>query len=87
MVKVISTAANNAVEMPGVNPSGVAKEAILGALGLHAPEMAASFTGGSSTPQACSCHHAKGNGDERPGARHESGRWYRHGKNIILEGF
>lgn len=80
MVKLAADAAKNAAAAPpGADPNAVAKQAIIEAAKIHAPEIVPSLTAGHHEG-SCGCQH---HGEH--GSRHE-GRWYRHGKRIVLTG-
>jgi hypothetical protein len=79
-VRLAGEAAKNAAEAPpGGDPHAVAKNAIIEAAKIHAPGLVSSLTGGGPGMGQPGCHHYGG-------GHHHSGRWYRHGKRIILVG-
>lgn len=84
-VKVASEAAKNAAAMPqGADPNAVAKTAIIEAAKIHAPSLVGALTGeGQGLCQQCQ-HH--GQGSHHHHHHHHSGRWYRHGGQIVLVG-
>lgn len=80
-VKIASDAAKKAAEMPqSGDPQAIAQKAIVDAAKIHAPGLVPTLTGNGH----CGCtgfgrhegHHH----------HHHSGRWYRHGTRIVLEG-
>lgn len=86
-VKIASDAAKNAAQMPqGGDPQAVAKKAIVEAAKIHAPGLVPTLTGEGH----CGCHECRHRHHEHEGHHHHhhghSGRWYRHGGRIVLEG-
>jgi hypothetical protein len=78
-VKLAGEAAKNAAQMPkGGDPEAIAKKAIIEAAKIHAPGLVSTLTSGGA---AGSCHCRHHHGEKR-----HSGRWYRHGKRIVLIG-
>ena len=75
-VKLAADAAKNAAQAaPNVNPVAVAKQAVIEAAKVHAPELLKTTSNGASAPDGTPApHHA------------HSGQWVRHGKRIILLG-
>jgi hypothetical protein len=75
-VKLAADAAKNAAQAPpNGNPVAVAKQAVIEAAKVHAPELLKTTSNGASAPDgALAPHHA------------HSGRWIRHGRRIILLG-
>jgi hypothetical protein len=77
-VKLATDAAKNAAQAPqNANPMAVAKQAVIDAAKIHAPELLKTGANGTGT-----AGHA---GSEHAGKGH-TGRWIRHGKKIILLG-
>jgi hypothetical protein len=80
-VKIASDAAKKAAEMPqGGDPHAIAQKAIVEAIKIHAPGLVPTLTGEGHCGCA-SCRHHEGHHHH-----HHSGRWYRHGMRIVLEG-
>lgn len=81
-VKLATDAAKNAAEAPpGADPHAVAKKAIIEAAKIHAPSLASVLAGEGHGE--CRCGHY---GEGHHHHRHHSGRWFRHGQRIVLEG-
>jgi hypothetical protein len=80
-VKLAGEAVKKAAEMPpGADPHTVAKQAIVEAAKIHAPHLVPALMGEHHHGTgAAGCHH-------HGGRLHHSGRWFRHGKRIILVG-
>jgi hypothetical protein len=75
-VKLATDAAKNAAQAPpNANPVAVAKQAVIDAAKIHAPELLKSGAGGTTRP-----------GAPQPHCKECTGRWIRHGKKIILLG-
>lgn len=82
-VNLASEAAKNAAQAPpGADPHAVAKKAIIEAAKIHAPGLVSTLTGEGHC-ECASCRHHEGHHHHHHG---HSGRWYRHGQRIILEG-
>jgi hypothetical protein len=80
-VKIASDAAKKAAEMPqSGDPHAIAQKAIVEAAKIHAPGLVPTLTGEGHCGCA-SCRHHEGHHH-----LHHSGRWYRHGMRIVLEG-
>jgi hypothetical protein len=80
-VKIASEAAKKAAEMPqSGDPHAIAQKAIAEAIKIHAPGLMPTLTGVGHCGCA-SCRHHEGHHHH-----HHSGRWYRHGMRIVLEG-
>jgi hypothetical protein len=75
-VKLATDAAKNAAQAPpNANPMTVAKQAVIDAAKVHAPELLKPAANGAAAANGATPHH------------HENtGRWIRHGKRIILLG-
>jgi len=74
-VKLATDAAKNAAQAPpNANPTAVAKQAVIDAAKVHAPELLKPVSNRPAPPEGPSA----GNG--------HTGRWVRHGKRIILLG-
>lgn len=79
-VKLAGEAAKHAAAAPpGADPHAVAKQAVVEAAKVHAPGLVSSLTGGAPAMGQCGCHH-------HAEWRHHSGRWFRHGRRIVLIG-
>jgi hypothetical protein len=80
-VKIASEAAKKAAEMPqSGDPHAIAEKAIVEAAKIHAPGLVPTLTGEGHCGCA-SCRNHEGHHHH-----HHSGRWYRHGMRIVLEG-
>lgn len=79
-VKLAGEAAKNAAEAPpGSDPHAIAKHAIIEAAKVHAPGLVGSLASGApGMAEREYRHHGR--------EHHRTGRWYRHGKRIILVG-
>jgi hypothetical protein len=85
MVKLAAEATKKATEMPqGGDPHAIAHHAIIEAAKIHAPHLVAALSGEGHGLHHRGCRHEH-DGSPHGGSRHE-GRWYRHGKRIILVG-
>lgn len=75
-VKLATEAAKNAaLAPPNANPVAVAKQAVVEAAKIHAPELLKTVSNGVSGPAGT-----------QPAGKGHTGRWIRHGKKIILLG-
>jgi hypothetical protein len=82
-VKLASEAAKNAAQAPpGADPHAVAQQAIIEAAKVHAPRLA-SVLAGEPHGMCPKCRHEH---EGRYQHHHHSGRWFRHGRRIVLEG-
>ena len=80
-VKIATDAAKKAADMPqNADPHAIAQKAIVEAAKIHAPGLVPQLTGEGHCGCA-SCRQHEGH-HHRP----HSGRWYRHGMRIVLEG-
>jgi len=83
-VKLAGEAAKNAAQAPpGADPRAVAKNAIIEAAKIHAPGLVPQLTGEGHC-DCPSCRHHEGH--HRHHHYGHSGRWYRHGNRIVVEG-
>jgi hypothetical protein len=74
-VKLAADAAKNAAQAPpGANPQAVAKNAVVEAAKIHAPDLVKTLANGASGRPS------------PPEGRARAGRWIRHGKHIVLLG-
>ena len=82
-VKIAGDAAKKAAEMPqNADPHAIAQKAIVEAAKIHAPGLVPTLTAEGHCGCA-SCRHHEG---EHQHHHRQSGRWYRHGMHIVLEG-
>ena len=77
-VKLAAQATKNAAEMPQGDPQTTARNAIIEAAKIHAPNLVPHLMGHGYGHEGCGCHHH--------GERRHHGRWYRHGERIVLVG-
>jgi hypothetical protein len=83
-VKLAGEAAKNAaMAPPGADPQAVAKKAIIEAAKIHAPALVPTLTGEGHCGCA-TCRHREGHHHHHHHGH--SGRWFRHGRRIVLEG-
>jgi hypothetical protein len=81
-VKLAGEAAKKAATAPpGADPQAIAKHAIIEAAKIHAPGWVSYLTGEGPQHHTCHC----GQGHHHYHHAHE-GRWYRHGRHIVVEG-
>jgi len=73
-VKLAGETVKNAADMPqGGDPHAIANKALIDAAKVHAPQLVGTLAGG-------------GIGPGQPGEGRQSGRWFRHGRRIVIVG-